>query len=314
MSGAIAGTAILKNLTRSNQLKTVTLTVNNTCNFSCPHCYLQYNQESYLIQEQTINSIFNSDFEHIAIVGKEPLVNSSSIALLEILIEKCYLSNKSISLVTNGMGLGNVKPSIIHYLDYIDVSFDGGVQTYDQHRKGSFQKIIKAIFELQSKFQITFNALHTISSTTINDIEDMVAINRYADFKTIMFSPFLKTLHDGKNEVSIVRLEEILMKFSQSKGFMEARESLILVDIYHLQQDGISFSTLKDLVTFYNLDSKVVLIDKDPLFFGIIRVTYDGYILTPHQSLHPKNYKQAQFLVSNTNLNQVFETMQNNFH
>jgi MoaA/NifB/PqqE/SkfB family radical SAM enzyme len=41
MAGAIAGTAIL-NCKLQSALDTVALTINNSCNLHCPHCYLQY--------------------------------------------------------------------------------------------------------------------------------------------------------------------------------------------------------------------------------------------------------------------------------
>lgn len=313
MAGAIAGTAILKNLSPSNRLRTITLTINNSCNLTCPHCYLQYEKKSFLVEEPTISSIFNSDFEHLAIVGKEPFVNKASIALLENLVEQCYLKNKTVSVITNGVGLRNLDTSVANYLDYIDVSFDGGKDTYHLYRKGSFDKVIDSIHRIQSSSNVTFNALHTLSTGTINNIDDMMSVKRYADFKIIMFSPYLNTLHDGKNNVSIVQLEEILKKLSQSISFMEAKESLLLVDTYHTEQEGVSNETLKELISFYSLNSKIKLIEKDPLNYGIIRVTYDDYVLTPYESIHPKNYNQSPYLASTANLNQVFEVMQNTF-
>lgn len=106
--------------------------------------------------------------------------------------------NKSVSVITNGIGLTNLKPSVANYLDYIDVSFDGGKDTYHLYRKGSFDKIIDSIYRIQSNSNVTFNALHTLSTGTINNIDDMISVKRFADFKIIMFSPYLNTLHDGK--------------------------------------------------------------------------------------------------------------------
>lgn len=38
------------------------------------------------------------------------------------------------------------------------------------------------------------------------------------------------------------------------------------------------------------LANKVIFVEQDPLFLGYIRVTYDGYFMTPYQSLYPSNY------------------------
>lgn len=313
MGGAIAGTAILKNLSPSRKLKTITLTINNSCNLTCPHCYLQYDKKSFLVEKPTLHSIFNSDFEHLAIVGKEPLVSKPSISLLEKLVEECYLKKKTTSIVTNGVGLGNLSPSVANYLDYIDVSFDGGKETYSQYRKGSFEKIIDSIYHIQSSSSVTFNALHTLSTRTIMNIDDMVGIKNFVEFKIIMFSPYLNTLHNGKNEVSIVQLKEILKRVSHSKMFMDTKETLLLLDTYHVKQERVSNEELQKLISDFTLESKIKLIEKDPLNYGIIRVTYDDYVLTPYESIHPKNYNHSNYLASQVNLNEVFEVMQNDF-
>ena len=313
MGGAIAGTAILKSLSPSRELKTITVTINNSCNLTCPHCYLQYDKKNFLIGDSTLNSIFNSDFEHLAIVGKEPLVNKSSISLLEKLVEQCYLKKKTTSIITNGIGLANLNISIANYLDYIDVSFDGGKESYHQYRKGSFDKIIDSIRLIQSNSNVKFNALHTLSSGTIEQIDDMVKVGQFADFKIIMFSPYLNTIHYGVNGVSIIQLDEILKRLSISNAFQDSKETLLLLDTYHIKQEGSSAEEIDRLISFYQFNSKIVLIDKDPLNYGIIRITYDDFVLTPYESIHPKNYGQSHYFASQENLNNVFATMQANY-
>ena len=78
MSGAMAGSAIVGAQARRDSLGTVTLTINNVCNLSCAHCYLQYDGREGLIDQDVINHIFESDFERICVVGKEPLANRAS--------------------------------------------------------------------------------------------------------------------------------------------------------------------------------------------------------------------------------------------
>ena len=85
------------------------------------------------------------------------------------------------------------------------------------------------------------------------------------------------------------------------------------MDTYHTEQEGVSIETLNELISFYHLNSKIKLIEKDPINYGIIRVTYDAYVLTPYDSIHPKNYNKSPYLASGVNLNQVFEVMQNTF-
>jgi len=312
MAGAIAGTAILNDLSLSNKLKTVTLTINNTCNLSCPHCYLQYDKKNFLLKDETIEAVFKSDFEHLAIVGKEPLVNKNSISLLEQLINRCNASGITSSIITNGIGLINLEPKIAAKLSYIDVSFDGGPETYSKYRKGSFDKIIKSINYHKSNSNIIFNALHTISSNTIKNIDDMVKIKDFSNFDKIMFSPYLSTMNFGANTVSIVSMNEIFNVLSKSKLFNETSNAFLLLDTYHLQQQGISEQNIKNKIVKYNLEDKIILIEKDPLDYGIIRVTFDDYILTPYESIHPKYYHKAQLLASENNLNKAFDMIRFN--
>lgn len=312
MSGAIAGTAILKSSVPTKKLKIITLTVNNSCNLNCPHCYLQYERENYTIKEPTINAVFQSDFEHLAIVGKEPFLNENSVSLIEGIIERCYLNKKTVSVITNGIGLKKLKLDTAKFLDYIDISFDGGPRTYQQYRKGSFEKIIEIISLLKEKTSIKINALHTLSTGNIDNIEDMINIKKYANFDIIMFSPFLETLHFGKNSVTLVSLKEIMKKLSNSPNFIMTKEVILLIDIYHLLQESISFRDIKNAISEYKLESRVILFEKDPLNYGIIRVTYDDYVLTPYESINPKSYKHSKFNASNQNLNKVFFEMCNN--
>jgi len=311
MGGAIAGTAILKNLTPSRSLKTITLTLNNSCNFSCPHCYLQYNKRSFLIKKKTLDSVFNSEFNHLAIVGKEPLVSNSSISLLEKIVEKCIINDKTVSIVTNGSGLNYLPTNIINQLAYIDVSFDGGIDSYNKFRRGSFMEIIAAINMIQNQYDVTFNALHTITSENINHIDDMVSIRELARFQTIMLSSFLATEHYGVNNVSTISLVDLLLKLASSNSFMNSVEALLLLDIYHVQQDNVPIRTIKELIIKNKLQSKVALIEDDPIKHGIVRVTYDDYVLNPNESLHPRVYKDSKYLASKVNINSAFEELYN---
>ncbi|MGB8247960.1 MAG: radical SAM protein, partial [Chlorobium sp.] len=145
MSGAIAGTAILKNMSETDKLEIVTMTINNECNMHCPHCYMQYDKESYMINDDTLKSVFNSSFNHLAIVGREPLINEESIRVLEKIAKMCSENDKSISMVTNGSRLLDCDLELIKYFDFIDVSFDGGVRRYNDYRKGDFIKIINGV-------------------------------------------------------------------------------------------------------------------------------------------------------------------------
>jgi sulfatase maturation enzyme AslB (radical SAM superfamily) len=258
-----------------------------------------------------LDSVFNSEFNHLAIVGKEPLVSNSSISLLEKIVEKCIINDKTVSIVTNGSGLNYLPTNIINQLAYIDVSFDGGIDSYNKFRRGSFMEIIAAINMIQNQYDVTFNALHTITSENINHIDDMVSIRELARFQTIMLSSFLATEHYGVNNVSTISLVDLLLKLASSNSFMNSVEALLLIDIYHVQQDNVPIRTIKELIIKNKLQSKVALIEDDPIKHGIVRVTYDDYVLNPNESLHPRVYKDSKYLASKVNINSAFEELYN---
>ena len=89
MAGAIAGTALVNYAPNiSKKLSTVTLTVNNLCNLQCPHCYLQYDGgETKYISPSILEHLYNAEFKHLVIVGKEPFVNTKTVLLLGLMAD-----------------------------------------------------------------------------------------------------------------------------------------------------------------------------------------------------------------------------------
>ena len=71
--GAFAGSAALLCQNLRSDVSVVTLTMNNSCNLKCPHCYLQYAQKDAYVSHWVIDVIAQSAVEAVAIVGMEPL-------------------------------------------------------------------------------------------------------------------------------------------------------------------------------------------------------------------------------------------------
>src|SRR4051812_15143349 len=70
LAGAVATDQARRYLTQRTAPKTLTLVVNNSCNLSCPHCYLQVERlTAPLLKrfewEALINSVWNSGVELI---------------------------------------------------------------------------------------------------------------------------------------------------------------------------------------------------------------------------------------------------------
>jgi sulfatase maturation enzyme AslB (radical SAM superfamily) len=313
MAGAIAGTAILKANKLTNKLDTITLTINNQCNMSCPHCYLQYKSNTNLINQNTINSVFKSDFKHIAIVGQEPLYDKVSIDILSNIVISAKESNKTVSIVTNGLNLLKLPQEIIKLIDFIDISFDGGPVTYKNFRNSDFHKLIKGVDYLMANGIKEMNALHTINNRTIDFIDDCININKYAHFDNVMFSPYLITENFGSNNVESVNLLHLIDYLINNELFLKTDEAFLLIDNYHIEQDQILPSFLENIIREKNIERKIKLFKNDPIFHGIIRVTYNDIVLSPKESLHTKRYDDSNFCASNSNINLIFQKIKEEF-
>lgn len=309
MAGAIAGTAILKANNLSDKLNTITLTINNECNLDCPHCYLHYKTDKSLISQDTINSIFKTDIKHIAIVGQEPLFNQNSIDLITNIAERAKMKGISVSVVTNGLNLKKIPKSTIEIIDYMDISFDGGAISYQNFRRSNFDHIIEGVNYLKDCGLNEINALHTICDSTKDFISDCINVKDYAYFSNIMFSPYLITENLGKNTVGPVLLMDLINLLLSNDLFMSVDEAFLLIDNYHLEQDRILPEEIEFLVTKMKIERKIRLFKHDPIFHGILRVTYDDLVLSPRDSLHTKHYAESNYHASISNIERCYQDM-----
>ena len=322
MAGAIAGTALVNYAPEtSKKLSTVTLTINNFCNLKCPHCYLQYDGDSKIITDDVVNQLFKSEFNHLVIVGKEPFANNKSISLVDRICREAKSRNISIGVISNGHGLHQVGLDTLNLLDYVDISFDGGAKSYAFYRKGDFNSLMQKISMVQKALpNLHFNALNVLNNATLGNLDDMLDIKNYATFRSIMFSPYLETQNDGVNYVAKVRLRNLLLHLSGNQQFMNTKEAFLLLDTYHLwgdlsrsvkyseQSDPSNLSNIASLISYLELAGKVKLIEKDPIHHGFLRLTYDGYILSPYDSLNPKHYTSNGSSIHSVSLNQFFQS------
>lgn len=309
MAGAIAGTAILKIDGKQDLLNTITLTINNECNMHCSHCYLQYDSIESIIDDNTLDIIFKNKFKHLVIVGKEPLVNNSSIEKLCGIVERCKVKDLTVSFVTNGLNLSSLPPAIIPLIDYIDVSFDGGVLTYEKYRKGNLHKVLDGISFCLTHGLKEVNALHTVCDRTIENISDCVNLKEFVPFSTILFTPYLVTQNHGNNQVSSIPLFEIVRKFDGNSTFNSVDGTMLLIDNYHIEQERICLAELESELDKVKCREKYHVITDDPIMYGIIRVTYDGLVLSPRQSLHPSLYHTAQPVSMQNDLESAFQEL-----
>ena len=272
---------------------TIALTINNTCNLKCPHCYLQYDGPRELLSDVLQDRLFSAKFQHLAIVGKEPLVNDQSIRLCESLIDRCQLRGTTVSMITNGVNIDKLDKSTAKKLAWLDVSFDGGPRTYGVYRRASYSHLISGLQSLLADGQKHINALHVINDSTLPHLGDMLDISFDFPFETIMFSPFLETRSNGRTYVDAVSLSRTLDSFAHSPQFLRMTNAILLFDVFHLEANSIDESQCRKMINDLDLSTKVRLIGEDPLRYGILRLTYDSLLLSPAASLHTADYDSA---------------------
>ncbi len=309
MTGAIAGTAILHvPKERESGLQIVTLTVNNSCNLSCDHCYLQYNGVKSSLSKEHARKVLESDFRCLAIVGKEPTLNPE---IVDYIVGENSKIGRNTSIITNGILLPNLSQKTLSSLDYIDVSFDGGPNTYSQRRKIDFNSTIQKIKQARNRGARSINALHTIYSENSKYLDDMMEIEDFFDFDTIAFSLFKVPHNHGNVRVTSASLvDQVLPTMANNYRFMNSEHAKLLVSSIDLPFGTYDdfFKRLKSL----GLSHKVNYCD-NPLDFGFVRVTYDGRVLTPHDAIHPKIYQKTGYSLDDSrfnSLNDIFTQLQ----
>jgi MoaA/NifB/PqqE/SkfB family radical SAM enzyme len=297
VAGAIAGTTILRLAAGVPRLRVVAATVNNFCNLRCPHCYLQYDGSQTHIDGCVDGLLVNESYDHLAVVGKEPLVNPVTAAITASLLERVSLAGKTTSLITNGLGLRFLRMETLRSLAYLDVSFDGGPETYSRYRGGAFTKLASGIATAIRNGVQEINALHVLNSATLPAIDDMMRVMELADFKYVMFSPYLVTRNAGTNAVDPLPLRAVLDALGASERFRTAPQAFVLIDSLHLTEDGMTGDELLRIAESLGIHHQVRLFERDPIEYGIMRVTYDGWALSPHDSIHPAEYEKVGFRI-----------------
>lgn len=309
MAGAISGTAITNSPEIRQNLDTITLTINCLCNNKCPHCYLDYSSVEKYICDKVIDRIFQLEFRHLVVVGKEPFADKYSVDISKQLVELCYQKNKSISFVTNGLNLDLLQGVDLRKIKYLDISFDGGIQSYSLYRGGDIKKILKNISLLQENGLQEVNALHVLTNRTIGFLSDMVELNSYIHFNKMMFSPYLDTRSIKPRSRQKLSLRAILEALKANDGFMKASNAFLLLDKYNfVSEQDLTLTNIELFIEELNLSKKIVLFKEDPIHYGFLRMTYNGFVLTPADSLNTGEYDMKKISV-NDFTNDVFSKM-----
>lgn len=286
----MAGAAVAYRRNPSDRLEVLTLTINNHCNLQCPHCYLQYDGVKTLISDGLVSKVLEGDYKHLAIVGKEPLVDARSVEVTQRLIIDGVACGKSVSLITNGHGLHRLAPKALESLAWLDVSFDGGPATYSRMRKADYSKVLGKVKDAQRQGAQKVNAMHTLSSLNLDAVDDMMHVDGELQWEHIIFSPVMLVRNHGSIAVSEVNLQQIISALCHSDKFMSSKSARLLVSADAFRHQGLNDEEVGAILMQSGLAEKVLQLEHDPLRLGYLRLTYDGYLLTPNQSLHPADY------------------------
>lgn len=282
----MAGSTILAAKQRRASLSTVALTVNNHCNLACPHCYLQYapdGEDCRLISDRVARHVLEADFEHLAIVGKEPFVDRASTEVVRRLTQAAHSAGRTVSAITNGLNLDLVDDATLALFSWLDVSMDGGASSYASYRGGSWAKLRNRCLNLHGRGLRELRVLNTLSLQTVAHVDDMVVSARELGASKICFSPFQPTSSNGVQTDGVVGLTEML---AQMAPFSADADIHLILDLGYLSQLGprCPNDALSELAGRFG--DRFHLVNSDPIDRGIIRVTYDGWVMTPLESVH----------------------------
>ncbi|BBB32579.1 hypothetical protein TTHT_1040 [Thermotomaculum hydrothermale] len=290
MAGSVTGSTIIDIDDRfSDSLNIFTLTINNLCNASCEHCYLNYSSGKEYISKDVIDRVFETEAKKIVIVGKEPFYDEKSIGILRYIVEKGEKSGKKVSVITNGINLPN-DIDFLRKFENLDISVHGeGLY----RTESQFERVLKNLDMLEKNNAENVNILSVIDSKTINSIDKVIDFtNRYKNIKRLLFSPFLKTERGKPYSVNEIGLDKLLGVFSKSKSFLKKENCFLLLDTYHFVDSELSVFDIEKAIIDSGLQNKVIFIKTPPTLMGILRVSHDGLVMTSYDALHTEYYRR----------------------
>lgn len=280
----------------------------------CRHCYL--NQLSYLpekdfisdtVLEKMLQPRFLTGIQRVIIVGKEPLYNKKSRAILEKLVVALTPLGIQVEIITNGLNLNLLDTFVLRRLTEVNVSLDGGPSTYAEYRgnvilgKNShdiYAEILNNIRNVSASTQV--NILHTLSPLT-RDVDDMMHVETVHPQK-ILFSPFVKTSDVSDATMVELGMTEMLEILAGSNAFIKSPVSRFVVGTHSSR--GMSREEIRGMVQSFNLTGKVGWIGDSSEF---VRITFDGMVIDSKSALTPSSYQNSSIPIERLGCIQDFK-------
>ncbi len=297
MSGAVTGSTILDiKDSFSDNLKVVTLTINNMCNSFCNHCYLNYNSEKLYISESIVEKVLESGAEKIVVVGKEPFYDENSVSLLKYLIKKGKEKGKKISVITNGINLDLMEVKNLKKFENLDISIHSSNGLY--RKKFQFKKIVENMKHLDREGANNVNILSVVDNETIDKVEEIIAFSgQFKNVKRVLFSLFLNTERGTPYRVRELDIDFVIERFKNCRPFIECANAYLLLDMYHFVDSGVDPEIIDEKVKKSGIEDKVRFIKTPPTLMGVIRVSHDGLLMTSYDALHTANYRKFSIYI-----------------
>ena len=310
-SGVMAGSAVPRLEIKGDgkrELRIVTATVNDVCQLRCGHCYLGESADRNFMDQATQDVLASGGYNHLAIVGKEPFFNKEHVRKTSDLVRKLTESGITTSVITNGMNLDLVPTEVLRSLAYLDVSVDAGNrESYQALRPGgNWDKLLRNVTDAKNRAGIPINGLHTVQSGNINELGQMAAVSKQMPLDLLLFSPFTQTQRRGADYVTQpVDALRIIEAANQSPEFRDNPKAFLYLGIYKLPE--ADKETLRGYIAEKGV--RAILINESPLNLGVMRVTHDGKIMTPDESLHTKLYASASRRVQDKILSREYQKL-----
>jgi MoaA/NifB/PqqE/SkfB family radical SAM enzyme len=248
--------------------------------------------------------VLSSSCETVSIVGKEPLANRRSVAVVEEIVRRAKLERKSVSLITNGLNGGLLPEEVVRELAWIDVSLDGGPRTYERYRQGSWSKLQRSLSTLRERGARDIRLLQTVSATNAAEIGDMLEAQTILGADLTIFSPFQVTRASGQQSVSTI----------SPSAFVEAVAPTAAMSQVWVAMDALYAGAFEDVAPALQraedlFGSRFIYVGSDPIDRGLIRVTYDGLVLSPFDSVHTRDSASVGHVLEGRELDAIFEQL-----
>lgn len=154
--------------------KDITFELTNKCNYKCPFCYKNAQQEGIFLHESIINEymqVLNGKLQSILLTGGEPLLHPNFESIL------CKLASLAeVRMVSNGSLFWKLSPYIVEKLDSLQLSLYGTSDEEYARMTGNKRglKYIKDSLKLAKECNVPTRLSVVLNEKTIDDMEKYV--------------------------------------------------------------------------------------------------------------------------------------------